>query len=84
MMCHDVEKLLPAYLEGLLSGEEENGIVKHVASCPRCSRSLSDLKRAEQLVRGLEEAEPPPFFEQKIMFRVREEASRKQGCNVAH
>ena len=79
MMCHDVEKLLPAYLEGLLSGEEEDGIVKHVASCPRCSRSLSDLKRAEQLVRGLEEMEPPPFFEQKIMSRVREEASRKQG-----
>lgn len=79
MMCNDVEKLLPAYLEGLLSGEEENGIVKHVASCPRCSRSLSDLKRAEQLVRGLEEMEPPPFFEQKIMSRVREEASRKQG-----
>ena len=28
---------------------------------------------------GLEEVEPPPFFEQRIMSRVREEAGRKQG-----
>ncbi len=30
-------------------------------------------------MQGLEEVEPPPFFEQRIMSRVREEAGQKQG-----
>lgn len=40
---------------------------------------MADLKEAQKLVHGLGEVEPPPFFEQRIMSRVREEAGRKQG-----
>jgi hypothetical protein len=79
MTCNEIENRLPAYLEDLLPPEEQKNITEHLASCPRCSRAFEDLKRADQLVRGLEEVEPPPFFEQRIMSRVREEAGRKQG-----
>lgn len=79
MTCNEVENRLPAYLEDLLSPEEQKNIAEHLSSCPRCSRAFADLKKAEQLVRGLGEVEPPPFFEQRIMSRVREEAGRKQG-----
>jgi hypothetical protein len=79
MTCNEIENRLPAYLEDLLTPEEQKDITEHLASCPRCSRAFEDLKRADRLVRGIEEVEPPPFFEQKIMSRVREEAGRKQG-----
>ena len=79
MTCNEIENRLPAYLEDLLSPEERKSIAGHLASCPRCSRALADLKKAEELVQGLVEVEPPPFFEQRIMSRVREEAGRKQG-----
>lgn len=79
MTCNEIENRLPAYLEDLLSPEDRKSITGHLASCPRCSRVFADLKKAEQLVQGLVEVEPPPFFEQRIMSRVREEAGRKQG-----
>ena len=79
MTCNEIDNLLPAYLEDILSPEEKKNIEGHLASCPRCSRAFADLKRAGELVRGLGEVEPPPFFEQRIMARVREEAGRKQG-----
>ena len=79
MTCNEIENRLPAYLEDILSPEEQKSIAGHLTSCPRCSRAFADLKKAEQLVHGLGEVEPPPFFEQRIMARVREEAGQKQG-----
>jgi hypothetical protein len=79
MRCSDIENRLPAYMEDLLSTEERKIITGHLASCPRCSLAFAGLKKAEQLVRDLKEVEPPPFFEQRIMSRVREEAGRKRG-----
>jgi len=79
MTCNEIENRLPAYLEDLLSPEERKSITGHLASCPRCSRSFAGLKKAEELVQGLGEVEPPPFFEQRIMSRVREEAAQRQG-----
>ena len=79
MICNEIENRLPAYLEDLLSQEERKSITRHLTSCPRCSRAFAGLKKAEQLVHGLGEVEPPPFFEQRIMARVREEAGQKQG-----
>jgi anti-sigma factor RsiW len=79
MNCNEIENLLPAYLENLLSPEEKKNIEGHLASCPRCSRAYEALKKTEEIVQDLTEVEPPPFFEQRIMSRVREEAAHKQG-----
>lgn len=74
-----MENLLPAYEEDLLSPEEKKSMEGHIATCPRCSQDLEDLKKAHALVRDIEEVEPPPFFEGRIMARIRDEAGRKQG-----
>jgi hypothetical protein len=79
MTCHEIENRLPAYLENLLPPEEKKNIEGHLASCSRCSRASEALKKAEEIVQDLTEVEPPPFFEQRIMSRVREEAAQKQG-----
>jgi hypothetical protein len=79
MTCDEIEDRLPAYLENLLSAEEKEDIEGHLAACPRCSHACKDLRQAEGLVQDLPEVEPPPFLEQRIMARVREEAAQKQG-----
>jgi anti-sigma factor RsiW len=79
MTCNEIENLLPAHLEDLLSPEEREGVEGHLAACPSCRQALADLKKWEEVLHGLEEVEPPPFFEQRIMSRVREAAGQKQG-----
>jgi len=79
MTCTEIEKRLPAYMEDLLSPEEKKGIDDHLGACPHCCKALDDLKRTQACLKGLDEVDPPPFFEQRIMARVREEAAQKRG-----
>lgn len=79
MTCKEVENRLPAYPDNILSPEEKKHIEEHLASCPRCAKALADLQKTGEQLRELDEMEPPPFFKQKVMARVREEARQKEG-----
>jgi anti-sigma factor RsiW len=77
MECKDIRGKLSPYLEGDLLPEEKKAVLEHLPSCPYCRAALEDLKKTEELVRSLEEVEPPAWMTQKIMSRVREEEERK-------
>lgn len=79
MNCDEIRKLLPAYLEDTLTPEEKKSVESHLTSCALCSRSREDLKKVDNLLKGLGDVEPPPFFQQRVMARVREEARQKKG-----
>jgi hypothetical protein len=79
MQCSDVREKLSAYIEGIVSPEEKQLIDEHLKVCERCSDSLADLRKAHELVRNLEEVEPPPWLTQKVMARVRSETPLKRG-----
>jgi hypothetical protein len=79
MECKNIQDLLSAYLEGSITPEEKRLVEKHLASCKQCSAALEDLTKTGELVHSLEEVEPPPWFTQKIMAQVREEAQKKSG-----
>ena len=79
MLCKDIEQKLPAYLEGVLSPQEKGLIEEHLASCPQCKKAIEDLEKTEKLIREMEVVEPPAWFTQKIMSRVREEAQKKKS-----
>jgi len=79
MDCKRIEEKLPAYLEGALPPEEGKLVEGHVATCQNCRIALEHLVKTGKLVRGLEEAEPPPWLKQRIMARVREERERREG-----
>ena len=79
MECHDIRKNLSAYLEGMVSPEDQELIDQHLASCRACSTALYELNRTDRLLKNLKEVEPPPWMTQKIMARVREEAESKKG-----
>jgi len=77
--CMDIEKRLPAYLEGDVALQEQRLIEEHLAACKQCKKVLEDIKMTTDIVRNLEDVEPPPWFKQKIMARVREEAEKSTG-----
>jgi glutaredoxin-related protein len=77
MNCKDVEDNLPLYEDNLLSDAEKKVLEQHLKSCAKCAKALAQLQKTGRLVEGLEEVEPPPWFKQKIMFQVREEAEKK-------
>ncbi len=79
MECKQARAMLGPYLEELLSSEEKRLVEEHLVSCARCRDALEDLQRTAGLLRNLEEVEPPPWFTQKVMARVREEAEKKKA-----
>lgn len=79
MTCKDIEEKLAAYQEGILSTEERSLVESHLASCAQCSSALADLEKTVGLLRNLPEIEPPPWFTQKIMAHVHEEAEKKSS-----
>jgi hypothetical protein len=75
--CKEIEKYLPLYPDNLLSGEDKLALEEHLKSCTECAKTLAQLKETQDLVSHLKEVEPPPWFKQKIMVRVRKEAENK-------
>lgn len=75
--CQDIENLLPLYPDGVLSDAEKRAVEEHLAGCAGCQKELAYLQKAGQLVDQLSSVEEPPWFQQKIMARVREEADKK-------
>lgn len=79
MTCSEIENRLLAYMEDLLTPGERAEIDRHLASCPRCARAFGEFKQTQRILKDLDEVEPPPFFEQRIMSLIRDEAGRKRG-----
>jgi hypothetical protein len=77
MNCKDVENNLPLYKDDVLSVADKQTFEQHLKSCPKCAKALAQLQKTGRLVEELAEVEPPPWFKQKIMSRVREEAAKK-------
>ncbi|MCX5806090.1 MAG: DUF2275 domain-containing protein [Proteobacteria bacterium] len=77
--CADIEKRLSAYLDGDVAPQEQELIEEHLAMCKQCSKALENIKKTTELVRNLEEIEPPPWLKHKIMAHVREEAEKRTG-----
>jgi glutaredoxin-related protein len=77
MNCKDVKNNLPLYEDNLLSDTEKQAVEQHLNSCLNCAKALARLQKTGRLVESLAEVEPPPWFKQKIMSRVREEAEKK-------
>ena len=77
MDCQEIQKSLSSYLEGLLSSEEKKRVEEHLSSCVNCRAELAELKKAKDLLRNLDDVEPPPWLTAKIMARVREEKERR-------
>ena len=79
MKCGQIQKMLPACQDGILSKTETALVEKHLAACDSCRASFKEYQQARQRVKKLEEVEPPPGFAQKIMARIEQEEEKKGG-----
>jgi len=75
--CKDIKNSLPLYLDNSLSGADKKAVEEHLKACPPCTKELILLSKAQALVNNLDTVDPPPWFKQKIMARVRQEAEKK-------
>jgi hypothetical protein len=71
--------MLTPYLEGAVTPEQRLLVEDHLSSCENCTCVMEDLRKTGELVKDLEEIEPPPWLAPKIMARVREEADHRGG-----
>ncbi|OGP95012.1 MAG: hypothetical protein A2Z19_07760 [Deltaproteobacteria bacterium RBG_16_54_18] len=79
MDCREVQKKLSAFADGVITAGERKQIMMHLKKCKGCKRALADLKKTIRYVQRLEEVEPPAWFVQRVMARVRDKAEKKQG-----
>ncbi len=77
MDCQEIQQSLSSYLERLLPSEEKKLVEGHLSSCAHCRASLAELKKTKDLLRNLDDVEPPPWLTAKIMARVREEKEQR-------
>jgi hypothetical protein len=68
--CPPDDRLVELAL-GQLAGRDRAEVLEHLASCRRCSDEVDALLAVtEQLLLGVEEAEPPPGFESAVLARI--------------
>ncbi len=77
MDCKRFEDKLNSCVDNELPEGEIREFKHHLDSCPHCARALEDLKKTKGWLGRLDEMEPPAWFEQKIMQRVRLEQEKK-------
>ncbi|HPD58318.1 MAG TPA: DUF2275 domain-containing protein [Smithellaceae bacterium] len=75
--CKDMENKISLYLDNVLSAADKQAVEKHLKSCPQCVKALADMQKVKAMTGKLSEVEPPPWFKQKVMARVRAEAEKK-------
>jgi hypothetical protein len=79
MRCDEIRKSLSDYLDGELPLDARRSVEEHLGGCEACRRELRELERTLGHLRSLPEVEPPPFYAESVMRKVREEARAKPG-----
>jgi hypothetical protein len=79
MECNEIKEKLSDYMDDLLSPEEKALVEQHLNVCSGCKTALEELEQTVMSMKGIEDLDPPPWLEQKIMAEVREEAEKKKG-----
>ena len=70
MMCRHCQELLSPHLDGILSHEEEQTILAHLAQCADCAKYLNQLEQNRQLIRTLPVAEVTRKLETQLLSKV--------------
>jgi hypothetical protein len=75
--CGRISRKLSAFLDGELTEDEREAVKAHLGTCASCSEELRLFKAADDGLRALPAAEPPPFFAARV-------AAAARALNVYH
>ncbi|MGH9555672.1 MAG: anti-sigma factor family protein, partial [Terriglobales bacterium] len=76
MTCTQARSTFSVYLDGVLTGNEMQGVARHLESCPGCEAEYRRLARTQELVRSLGPAKAPPELALRLRVALSQEASR--------
>lgn len=78
MEHNDIRHRLSEYIDGSVTSEERATIESHLKTCTQCSDALSELQKTIELIKTVEDIDPPSWMAQKIMSKVRAEVGEKK------
>jgi anti-sigma factor RsiW len=86
MFCDQIVELLEPIAAGDL--EPDEGVKRHLASCPHCAEALASARRVDHLLRTRGVPAPPAQFTSRTLARIRRDRWRREqfldaGFNVA-
>src|SRR5215471_15327031 len=76
MKCTEIHELLPDLAAGFASAPP--GINDHLRSCADCTGKLEEFRKTMALLDEWQAPEPSPYFDTRLMARVREERAKPQ------
>ena len=79
MKCEHCQRLLDAYVEGLLLPLDRASLETHLGACERCAREAGELANLVHVLRELPEPEVPGDFTETIMANLPEMLPQKEG-----
>lgn len=68
--CDGAARLLSAYLDGELSGNEREMVARHLSRCPACGKKFSALRAARTAFRMTKPAAASPWFCSRLKARL--------------
>ena len=77
MKCNEVCELMPDLAAGLNTAASEVG--DHLKSCAACTGKLAEMRQTMALLDEWRAPEPSPYFDTRLMARVREEKGQPSG-----
>lgn len=77
MKCHEICKLMPDLAAGLDGATPE--VNDHLKTCTACAEKLEEFRRTMALLDEWQAPEPSPYFDVRLMARVREERAKPSG-----
>ena len=70
MDCREFRNKHVAYVDDLLSAREMDAMERHLATCRKCSRQDTMVRRSLMVVRSLPAIEPSPDFMRRLNARI--------------
>jgi len=77
MKCHEICELMPDLAAGLDAATPE--VNDHLKTCAACAGKLEEFRRTMALLDEWQAPEPSPYFDVRLMARVREERAKLSG-----
>lgn len=77
MKCNEVCELMPGLAAGMETVTPELG--DHLKSCAACTGKLAEVRQTMALLDEWRAPEPSPYFDTRLMARVREEKGQPSG-----
>ncbi len=62
MNCHDIQKLMPIYLDDALEPNEMKEVKIHVDECALCQKEMADYKASWDMLGEWEDIQPSPNY----------------------